>query len=221
MSDAKLWGKGGITSPGKQFAGFVSDDQGVIDAIIKYLDGVRSDHSYLPASNVTEAIGAARPKLTMVIADDGHRPSLRRAFNAALSGAFGESKILLFDLSAASYLVNPYPNNADEWRKPHTAQRLRKALGRSYLADMIDELAIKGIGAQAVLPEHVGFKHLGELSDALNVDLLVIPEEFTNPSLIDRLRGNSLNALGRLRARVIVEGEVSSPIRQAVGVGSS
>ncbi len=221
VSAADLWGKGGITSPGKQFAGFVSDDQRAVDALIKYLDGVRSDHSHRPVSNVTEAIGSSHPKVTMLIADDGRRPGLRRAFDAALSGAFGASKILLFDLSAASYLLNPYPNSEAEWRKPHTARMLRNALGRSYLADMVDELATKGIEAHAVLPEHVGFKHLAELSDALNVDLLVIPEEFTGPSLIDRLRGNSVNAIGRTRARVIVEGEAQVPVRQAVGAGSA
>ena len=78
VSAADLWGKGGITSPGKQFAGFVSDDQRVVDALIKCLDEVRSNRSHGPVSNVAEAVGSSHPKVTMLIADDGRRPHHRR-----------------------------------------------------------------------------------------------------------------------------------------------
>ncbi len=205
VSDRSIWGEGGITASGKAFVGFVSDEARVVDAVIEHLETVRVGGGEPLKSNVTRALSGFQPKRTMIVVDDGRRPYLRRAFDVALSGAFGPSKIYLFDLSAASYLVNPYPNNEEEWRRPHSSRMLRRALGRGYLADLIDELADRGIEAEAVLPEGVGFKRLAELSDQLNVDLVVLPEEFTQPALIDRLRGNSVSSLGSPRARLIVE----------------
>ena len=205
VSDKTIWGEGGISAPGKIFVGFVSDEARVVDAIIEHLETVRTGGGETLESNVKQALSGFQPKCTMIVVDDGKRPYLRRAFDVALSGAFGRSKIYLFDLSAASYLLNPYPNDEKEWRRPHSGRMLRRALGRGYLADLIDELADRGIEAEAVLPEGVGFKRLAELSDHLGVDLVVLPEEFTKPALVDRLRGNSVSALGSPRARVIVE----------------
>jgi hypothetical protein len=205
VSDRTVWGEGGISASGKVFVGFVSDEKRVVDAIIQHLETVRAGGGETLKSDVAQALSGFQPKRTMIVVDDGKRPYLRRAFEVALNGAFGGSNVYLFDLSAASYLVNPYPNDEDEWRRPHTSGTLRRALGRSYLADLIDELAVRGIEAEAVLPEGVGFKRLAESSDRLGVDLVVLPEEFTRPALIDRLRGNSVSALGSPRARVIVE----------------
>jgi hypothetical protein len=205
VSDRAIWGEGGITAPGKAFVGFVSDEGRVVDAIIRHLEGVRPGDEDGRDSDLAKALNGKEPKRAMILVDDGKRPYLKRALDAALGGVFGRSKVYLFDLSAASYLVSPYPSHEPVWREPQSPRSLRQAFGRSYLADLIDELGNRGIEAQAVLPDGVGFKKLREMSDALNVDLVVMPEEFTQPGLIDRLRGNTIAALGSPRARVVVE----------------
>ncbi|MEO8458237.1 MAG: hypothetical protein ABI559_10530 [Chloroflexota bacterium] len=216
VSPEGIWGKGGISSPDKVFAGFVSGDERVVAALIAHLDDVRLDRpgDEISDNRLSEIIQGADPRRIIALVDEGQRPFLKRGLSAIAESA-GElgAELYLYDLSAASYLVNPYPSDEGYWKKPHGASTLRRALGRSSLANLVDAAATKTPVVKGVLPNKVGFAHLADWCKSEDIDTVIIPVEFTRPSLIERLQGLSLEALvdHSVGVTIIVEDPLRGP----------
>ncbi|GIT45205.1 MAG: hypothetical protein Ct9H300mP11_31410 [Chloroflexota bacterium] len=103
----------------------------------------------------------------LVLSDDGQRPelaSLRE--NIAEFAAKKSASVLLYDLSAASYLVSPYPSEVYErdWDRALGKKELNMA-GRAYLARQLDDLDSNGVRGGAILPTGHGFRQLAEWAE--------------------------------------------------------
>ena len=99
----------------------------------------------------------------------------------------------LYDLSAASYLVSPYPSEVHEKeiKRALTTKELMM-FGRSYLAERSDDLKDLGEESGTILPTGHGFGHLAEWAGQEDIDLIVIPDSLVKPGLIDRIKGYTI-----------------------------
>ena len=198
-SDQEKFGEGGISSEGKQFRGFVSNDMRVVKAAIEHLEQVRRQN--LPAETmdldeISSYMEFPVDKI-IVLTDDGKDQQMSNIRKDLIPFAIGqEAALILYDISAASYLVNPYPNSqaVEELNRPLSTMDLA-LLGRQYLIDQIDHLDQHGVCAGAILPTGHGFATLGSWAEQENIDLVVIPEQMVQPGLFDRIKGYSLNKL--------------------------
>ena len=213
VSDDSLWGQYGATHPDKRFVGFVSEDPRVVLAITSHLDVVRASNRPGSISGQTsgdgslqDAVSGMAPHRLGLLIDDGKRPAVTRVLGAITSaGPIPNCDLYLYDLASASYLVDPYPRSDD--RHPLEAAYVRNAIGRPYLADRMEQIPADG-NVFAILPTGVGFGDLGEWSNRLELDGVVIPSEYEHAGLIDRLRGYTLDALRFATTASVV---ISSP----------
>lgn len=157
-------------------------------------------------TNTTERIGCLmaalqelpfRAQCIMVVTDDGNLPhlaDLRRA--AAILSKELSASVVLYDLSAASYLVSPYPEeNEQKWQHVLDGAVLTITFGRQYLSRQLEELGSQGINAGAILPTKHGFAHLVDWAAKEKIGLIMIPGQMARPGLIDRLKGYTLKKL--------------------------
>ena len=190
-SPETLFGKGGLTAPGKQFKGFVTNDVRVVHAVITHLESVRAGNS---RSQVAQAAPEVKRIMAVTRMDDAPEYAAVRS-RASSIAATNEGGVVLFEISAASYLVSPYPEeNRRQWVRTLREPELRR-LGRSPLAKQLCAVRSMGADAEAILPTNHGFKHMAEWAERENVDMIMIPSSATNPGLFDRMRGYSLNSL--------------------------
>ena len=217
------FGAGGLSTPGKSFEGFVTVDPRVITALVEYLDHVR-ERANKPEEDVTNPICKLPPELKMEAEDDSvpvmmgpDHSSLRldvpvrrilaitdlhgsSEFNGLRGWATelaiaNASQLVLFEMSAASYLVNPYPeDHRRQWQRTLTWRELLP-LGRAPLARQLARIQARGVEARAILPSTHGFKHLAQWAEWEDIDLIVLPTSLVRPNLLARLRGYSLDAL--------------------------
>lgn len=208
VSDESMWGAGGITAPGKQFVGFVSDDLRVVQAFIRYLDQVREATKAAAGEprGLRQVLREANSRRVLILVDDGKRAFLKRGLDRLMeAGLPKEINAFLYDLSAESYLVNPYPEGTSEHRAMK-AQELRQSFGRAHLADLIEKLETDGFRAYGILPWGVGFGHLADWCLREKIDTVIMPSEYTRPSLIDQLKGYQLDVLrSKIDGRIILE----------------
>ena len=199
-SPEKMFGVGGISAPGKQFRGFVTNDVRVVHAIIAHLESVRAR---VARSCDPEAEGVVRRVLAVTSLDDSPEYAAVRACASGLAAADG-GEVVLFEISAASYLVSPYPEkNRRQWIRALGEPELRR-LGRSVVAKQMEMIRARGAGAQAILPTAHGFRHLAEWAEREDADLILIPVSLVNPGLFERLRGYSLKTLLEHTKRPVV-----------------
>ena len=92
----------------------------------------------------------------------------------------------LYGLSAASYLVSPYPSEVHEKeiKRALTTKELMM-FGRSYL----------GEESGTILPTGHGFGYLAEWAEREDIDMVVIPDSLVTPGLIDRIKGYTMKIL--------------------------
>ena len=214
VSADETWGEGGISAPDKTFAGFVSGDLRVVEAMIGHLEDVRLDREESSDDRLKDAIAEVNPRRIIALVDEGQRSYLARTLPevAAAAGEAG-AELFLYDLSAASYLVSPYPDEDERWKTPKMAPALRRAYGRSNLANLVDAAGTKASSVRGILPEKVGFAHLAEWCKREDIDTVVIPVEFSRPSLLDRLQGLSLQSLADNSVGITIV--VDDPVRGA------
>lgn len=209
VSPDDLWGQFGVATPGKQFAGFVSDDERVVAAIVRHLDEVRirrrPDES-ASKSSLTAVLNRLAPERVLSLADDGRRRYLQRGLRDVVEACrTSDATLYLYDLSAASYLVNPYPDGDARWRRPLDGRTLSN-LGRDYLAGYIQCLEELDISVRGILPDDGGFGRLGVWCEAERIDAVVLPVEFVRPSLLNRLAGYTLDSLrAKTKAAIVVD----------------
>ena len=222
-SPQERFGAGGISGAGKSFEGFVTGDPRVVSALVEHLDKVRTDYMSrerdndhpvcaLPALPQEEWEDDEVPRMM-----DGDHSSLRLDMPArrilaitdlhgspqfhALRGWATElaianaSELVLFEMSAASYLVSPYPEeHRKQWQRILSWRDLLP-LGRAPLARQLARIQARGVEAGAILPSTHGFKHLAEWAEKEDVDLILLPSFLVRPGLLSRLRGYSLASL--------------------------
>ena len=217
VSDDSLWGQHGATYPDKRFAGFVSQDPRVVLAITSHLDTVRASNRPGSISDEASGDGSLRdvlsgmaPRRLGLLVDDGKRSAVTRVLNSIVSaGPIPNCDLYLYDLASASYLVDPYPRSDD--RRPLEAAYVRSAVGRPYLAARMEQIHADG-NVFAILPTGVGFDDLGEWSDRLGLDAVVIPGEYEHAGLMDRLRGYTLDVLrSSTGASVVISPPAGAP----------
>ena len=189
-SPEKMFGLGGVSAPGKQFRGFITNDCRVVHAVIAHLEAVRARR----ARACDEEGEVIRRVMAVTSMDDSPEYSRVRTCAAGLVDAVG-GEVVLFEISAASYLVSPYPEeNRRQWIRALSEPELRR-LGRSAVARQVQAIRSRGAGAQAILPTAHGFRHLAEWAEREDADVILIPVSLVNPGLFDRLRGYSLKSL--------------------------
>jgi len=198
-SPPDMFGKGGISADGKEFQGFVSTDGRVVDAAIALLERVRRRHGPTPDMSMDQLAKELKFPIRrmMMVTDDGKQPELgimRRDIAEFASKKC--ASILLYDLSAASYLVSPYPSEVHEkeMKRALTTKELTR-FGRRYLAEQLDALKDLGKESGGILPTGHGFGHLAEWAERENIDLIVIPDSLVKPGLIDRIKGYTMKVL--------------------------
>ncbi|NIO12075.1 MAG: hypothetical protein GTO40_30265 [Deltaproteobacteria bacterium] len=212
VSDESIWGLHGVTHPGKTFAGFVSEDPHVVGALVGHFEEVRASAKRETPGQSGDArtvINNLTPRRVMLLADDGKRPFLQRAVSAlAGSAPIPGNEFFLYDLAAASYLLDPYPKESDEKQRhqPLTTQFVRDTVKRPYLADLMAKFEKAGSKVKGVLPTGVGFGDLAKWCGEIQVDVVVAPVEFAEPSLPDRLRGYRIeNLASKVSCSVVVD----------------
>jgi hypothetical protein len=147
---------------------------------------------------------------TLLIAtDDGRDSTVGPAREAALRWARSVgARVILYDRAAESYFLDPYPSGtwtADVSSGPRREDLLApddlELLGRRYLADQVVFARRSGVDAYGWLPPRPGSAGMSEAVERFAVDLVVLPASMERPSLVDRVRGNTVE---RFRAALPV-----------------
>lgn len=159
---------------------------------------------------------------TIILAtDDRPESAYAEMRNAAISwAAKSAARVVLYDRSAESYFVDPYPSGPwtadvdsapgrDALLEPGDLQRM----GRDYLADQVSEARRAGADAYAWLPARPGPAGMAEAVRRFGANLVILPAALQRPSLLDRVRGNTLD---RFRSELAVE--VATASRAGVAV---
>jgi len=199
ISDAGNFGIGGITSPGKEFKGFISGDVRLVEGALQHLEFVRRQsvpETEMSLMELAETLPYPIEKI-LVVADDGKNETLAKLLEATSKFASARSAaMILYDMSAISYLINPYPSS--EYQKENSTvieKNQLSVIGREYLSNQLSVCESLGVKAGAVIPTSHGFSHLSTWAEKESADLIVIPNSMVRPGLIDRLKGYTLNNL--------------------------
>jgi len=212
ISDEMLWGREGVSHPDKQFVGFVSEDPRVVQAIVGHLNTVRASRqgNTNAGGSLREVIADLAPRRILVPVDDGRRPEVGRSFRRLVqAGVLEGCDVYLYDLAAASYFIDPYPHVED--RRPFDVDYIRNAVRREYLASQMEQVEAAG-PVLAILPLRVGFGEMGRWVRRQEIDLVLLPQEFEEPGLMDRLKRNTVSALREAaNVTVLLDGEAGTP----------
>lgn len=145
----------------------------------------------------------------MVATDDGTDPDYRRTREAGMELAESDgASLLLYDRTSESYLTDPYP--AGPWSPEEDAvsesteldREMLHNLGRDYLVEQLDESERRGVFTRVHMARGTGAEAMAEAVQRYDPDLLILPQSMDNPSLLNRVVGNTLK---RLRSKVDVD----------------
>ena len=110
-----------------------------------------------------------------------------------------DARLILYDGSSASEFTEPVaaPVSAEgvgeEYGSLLSPGDLDK-LGRPELARQVRDARRRGIDAWGRLASEHGVDHLIEFARANDADLILLPEELGDPGVLDRIRGDTLQA---------------------------
>lgn len=208
LSTADRFGTGGVSDRARSFVGFVTRDRRVVEALQSWLRDVAEREGSGPtlSDDVVDAAHGAREILVATDDDRTGWSAETRRGGIALARAL-DADLLLYDRSAESYLVDPfpYPEVIDGERALDRDDVI--ALGRMYLARQMDEAERAGVRTRAWLPRRPGPKGMSDLVEHGRVEVVVLPDGVTRPSLIDRIRGEVLSRWKEaLAATILVAG---------------
>ena len=112
----------------------------------------------------------------------------------------------MYDLSAASFFVEPggHGDSAGQRWKGLLNKRDLELLGRNDLSKQMNIINETNLNSQALLAEKHGFVNIHKTALNHNVDLVIVPEYYENPSLIDKIVGNQLSKLDDYEATSFV-----------------
>lgn len=189
-SDATVYRQGTAGNAQRTWRGFVTDERRVINHLIAELE-----------QSVTSPPDPGQWYLAATADDDARYDATR---TAALAAAQRDGTgLVLYDRTTESWLTTPYPRGpwSDDddamsaaWRM--TPERL-DSLGRRYLADQVRAARRAGVAAVAHMADDTGADALLEAIDRYKPSVVFLPSHLSEPSLLDRVRGNTIAALTR------------------------
>lgn len=165
-------------------------------------------------------------RTVLVATDDGRDAAYARMRAPAIRwAADAGARVVLYDRSAESYFVDPYPSGpwtADVESGPQRRSVLEprdlELLGRHYLAEQVTEARATGADVAAWLPSTPGPKGMAEAVDACEADTIILPSSIERPSLVDRVSGNTLDRIRKALTVSIAIGDQDGV--RTVGDGS-
>jgi hypothetical protein len=187
-SPTEHFGHAGEPGRHRTWSGFASDDLRLVNLLVHYLD------------EVAALRGGGEPlDAYLVVTDDGRAGPYERNRHAAIEMARDDgARVILYDRSTESYLVDPYPEvgwAGAGW--PSKEALLGPAelieLGRRYLADQVEDARRSGVEASALLARGLGADALTDACERYGVTKVFLPAELARPGLLDRVRGNTLD----------------------------
>ncbi len=206
LGDPSTFGVGGAATPGKRFVGFVSDDAGVVDLLIRSLLPVaappppRAPTEPSPearrladasaAGDTPPTSGAGEGSVLAVVG----RGADRQAFVAALAIARTERRdLVLIDMSSVG-VMSPYRDlRGDDAGRPSPDRmfdaRSARAQGREWLAVYLDAAQVAGVSAGAWFPTHSGPDGLADGARRFSGAVVVLPPDAERPNLVARIIG--------------------------------
>ena len=146
----------------------------------------------MTADSADPVIASARVLVAYVGEEDGSDPVTRAAVDAARGGA----RLILYDRDAASFLSDPLPNQwasqgeGELYGDPLSDAELVK-LGREELARKVAAARAEGVDAWGALPRKHGMDELVDYARDHAADLLLLPADLDDPSMADRLKGET------------------------------
>lgn len=189
-SPPKSFRKGPSYNDERTWEGFTTGDERLVEHLVHRLEHARTLATRQPTAWYLAAT------------DDGGDPRYTAVRQAALAAARADGAgLILYDRTTESYLTNPYPSGP--WSDHEDALspswdlspgRL-DAIGRSYLADQMRAAGDDGVVVLAHLAVDRGAKALREAVSRHSPDVVFLPAHLSAPSLLDRVRGNTLAAL--------------------------
>lgn len=149
-------------------------------------------------------------RTVLLATDDGRAAAYADMRERALAWARDQdARVILYDRSSESYFVDPYssgPWTADVESGGGRERLLEpddlELLGRHYLAVQVTEARRAGVDAFAYLSSKPGPRGMAAVVERLGIDVVVLPAAVAQASLIERVRGNTLE---RFRALVPVD----------------
>ena len=129
--------------------------------------------------------------------EDGRFAALATAAREAAQAA--HARLILYDIDAASVFTPPLPTR---WSAEGTTEDVPSMLGpqelesagRAGVARLVEDARSAGIEAYAWLPAKKGADALASYADEVHADLIMVPQELAEPSLIKRLQGETLKS---------------------------
>ncbi len=197
-----LFAQGKLSDPGKMFNGFISSDIRVVKSLLQHLEALRINQQRggRDVSSLLNQTDRDIQKILIVTKDSdqegqGEGNSAFWASSLELCHKLNEEAVL-YDISAASYFVNPGPHGSDNNWKGLVSKEKINSIGRANLASNLDRFHKKGITANAILAEKHGFKQIATIVAENNFDIVLVPNYFEYPKLVDRLVGNTIAQIG-------------------------
>ncbi len=182
--------KGPSHNAERTWDGFTTGEPRVVDYLLQRLEHVRA-LSRQPAG----------PRY-LVATDDGSDARYRAVRDAGIAAAREDgASVVLYDRTTESYLTNPYPSGpwSDEEDALSPGWELSPgrldAVGRGYLADQLRAASAAGVRATAHMAVDTGATAMRDAVARYSPDVVFLPAHITNPSLLDRVRGNTLKSL--------------------------
>ena len=193
--------EGRLFDPGKMFEGFVSSDERVIKSLLKHLDAVYLSQNHQPTDpdELLSLIGKKVEKI-MVITHDKPEGTLPFQYTSMIKETSElchklDAEIILYDLSAASFFVEPGSSQSGQRWKGLLNSRDLELLGRNNLNKQMNDINNINLNSKALLANKHGFINIQKTALEHNVDMVVVPEYYEHPSLIDRIVGNQVSKL--------------------------
>jgi hypothetical protein len=223
ISQPEVFGKGGATTAGKRFVGFITDDPIVVAELATVLNattGIALPPVETPPKPdvrtraLLDTIAAISPDSTA--AEPGAvvlplRPGdSDRAMRLAIAIARDERRpLVVVDRSAESIFGTPYDDlRGDDDFRPRPDRLFSAGIarreGRSAAARAISAATALGIEAGGWFPTSAGAKGISEAVRRFEGGLVVVPESTRRPSVGERIRGMTVESLDKLGVPVIV-----------------
>ena len=199
----EIFGQGRLSDPSKVFEGFATSDLRVVASLINHLkqiskntvDNIKTHGIDKSFKYITKRL----PKKIMLItqdkgSDEHHATQslYKKMFSELCLEA--EAEAILYDISASSIFTKPGPAGSSILKNKTITWKQCSDLGRPHISNFAKSLDQLSISCKVILPEQTGFKHLFEKIKSNNVDMVIIPEYYISPSLIDKIAGNVINA---------------------------
>ena len=134
--------------------------------------------------------------LIALVDEEGEFDHVWAAAMLAAEGAAGP-RLIAYDVSSASVLTEPVaaPVSADgvgdQYGALLSAEQL-DTLGRPAIARRVEDARRQGIDAWGRLASDHGMDALMTFAESQKADLVLLPEELGDPSVLDRVRGDTL-----------------------------